>query len=342
MAAIVTIDNPGALSLIDQSKLQNPGMVQEAIDSFITNSNVFTDIPLETIGQGALNGSHFIGADWTMPWVPLATDVTSQTLVPTPYAEQLWVIRQPIEIDRLQKDDKRNFGNLFNMQMDWMIKYVNFNVNNAFFNNTALINPNAMIGIRARLADPVKYQTNTECVINSGINCNDSNLSASTGIKFGILFQRMLDNMGCEDGEGVTFYGNEDLLRRIDATTRAMGAGGWNISQDNYDRNVKTFRKAKIRHAGRNAPTPNGVQTQVLGNENTDGSVNPAGNYTSLFAVRYGKKYFHGLQFKPMMLPAPWLMTNNGFMYKTLFEWMIGLEQPNTRAVSQAFNIQVI
>ena len=334
-----------ALSLIEWYQTSNEPLIKEITYSMIEAGNVFQDIPLITNPSIVANGSRVLGGLPAPNWSPLNTEPVAVKGKPTPFQEQLWIIRDSIDVDHFIYQDRNQIQNPFDFQCDVYLKGLSYDLNDKFINNNHETgNPNAFVGIRARLDDPETYGTNAACKINAnGTDVSDTGISPQSANVLIRQIQQLLDEMGSPDGSNTVLYMNDDLLRRIEQGIREMGSGGgFDMNRDNFDRRVLQYKNAKVRSVGRKAPLQDGTQSTYIisSTETANGSADTGATYTSLYAVRYGKNSFSGWQFEPLKPSGPEKLPN-GVTYRLVFDWAVGLWQPNTRAVGRLFGIKV-
>ncbi len=340
----MSIDS-NALSLVDWYQTSNDPLVKEITFSMIEAGNVFQDIPLITNATIVANGSRVLGGLPAPHWTPLNSDPSAVKGKATPFQEQLWVIRDTIDIDHFIYKDKNQIQNPFDVQVDMYLKGLSYDLNDKFINNQHVTgDKNAFVGVRARLDDPAQFGTNVACKIDAGgTDLSDGGITGTSANVFIRQLQSVLDEMGSPDGTNVVVYMNDDLLRRVEQGIRELGAGGgFDMTKDNFDRRVLQYKNAKIRNVGRKAPLADGTQSQYIisSTETADGSADTGGTFTSLYAVKYGRNSFAGWQFEPLKPSGPEKL-NNGVTYRLVFDWGVGLWQPNTRAVGRLYDIKV-
>jgi hypothetical protein len=333
------------LSLVDWYQSSNEPLVKEIAFSMIEAGNIFQDIPLITNATLLANGSRVIGGLPAPHWTPINGEPSAVKGKPVSFQEQLWVIRDSIDMDHFIFKDKNQIGNPFDVQVDMYLKGLSYDLNDKFINNEHITgDKNAFVGIRARLDDPEQFGTNPACKIDAGgTDLSDDGLTGSTANVLIRQLQSLLDEMGSPDGTNVVIYMNDDLLRRVEQGIRELGAGGgFDLTRDNFDRRVLQYKNAKIRNVGRKSPSADGTQSThiITSTEPANGLSDTGGSYTSLYAVKYGKNSFAGWQFEPLKPSGPEKL-NNGVTYRIVFDWGVGLWQPNSRAVGRLYGIKV-
>jgi hypothetical protein len=221
------------------------------------------------------------------------------------------------------------------MQIQYYMESLAYDFNDKFINNSPVTgDQDCFPGLRYRMDNFDQFDIPAEMRVDGG----GVDLTTTGGNAFMEKLQQLMDNMNSPDGEGIVLYCSERMKRRIEFAIRAMGIGaGFDITRDNFDHPVEMYKAAKVRAVGRKA---DGV-THILASENASG-VAGAGNFESIFAVRYGTGYVTGWQpgpFKPTYLG---LSKENGVLHNIVFDWGVGLWQPHVRAVGRLFNVKVV
>ncbi len=130
---------------------------------------------------------------------------------------------------------------------------------------------------------------------------------------------------------------NEVMQRRMAFVVRLMGtSGGFETTQDQFDRTIQKYKGAVIRDPGYKADQTTRIITNT---ENTDGTAGSSVQ-TSIYAVNYGTDHFYGWQFEEMNVQDLGLL-NNGVIYRTFIDWAIGLMNASTRSIGRLYDIKV-
>lgn len=333
-----------ALSLSEFATQSNDPQAQEAAFIFIKAGSVFQDMPLITDPTMKKNGNRFIDNLAAPDWVPLNSEPTIVKSKATPFSEQIWIMRNGIDVDEILAADKNAAGNFVNQQSTAYLKGVAFDLNDKIINNNHMTgDPDAFVGWRARLDNPSVYGNNPACKIDcGGVDLSTSGQTSATTSSLVSFIQQGLDEMGESEGDGCSAYFNDDTIRRIEKGIRQMGAGGgWDMSKDAYGRSLTTYRNCKIRRIGRKAPLPGGVQTvQIISSTETAAGLDGASTYTSGYIAKYGEDSLCGWQPWPLK-PRPEYRLDSGVISRVLFSWACGIWQPDTRALVRLFDIKV-
>lgn len=332
-----------ALTLAQYALMSNEPLVRAVSWSLIEHGSVLQDIPLVTKKSLVANGVRFQGSTAlpTVGWAKINEEPTVVSATPTPFQEQLYLIRNAIDVDRRLVEDENQIQDPRALQVNAYLKSVAYDVNDKFINNSQVTgDSDAPVGIRVRLDNPSLYGVETEMKIDGGaVDLRVANMTAATANSFFLLLDRLLSNMGNDDGNGVVIYVNEDLRRRMAMAVRMLGAGaGWSTDQDNFGRRVERFRGAVVRTIGRKSDQTTQIITSTETTAGVDGSASD--DYTSLYAVQFGETACMGWQFEDLSGAVRDLgLLNNGVTYRTVIDWGVGLYIPSTRAIGRIYNI---
>ncbi|MGO8672240.1 MAG: hypothetical protein ACLQVD_12845 [Capsulimonadaceae bacterium] len=333
-----------ALTLSEYAMQSNDPLVQKITFSLHKTMNVVQDIPLLTRKTHIQNGVRFVDNLPGVNWSPLNTPPTITRGKPTPYQEQMYVVRNQFQIDAKFIGEQNAITNPLDIQIEAWMEAFAFDFNYKFINNAhdaaADHDQNAPVGLRARLDNPTAFGVQAEMKIPAGgVDISPSGLTQETANTFIASVQQVLDYMNSPDGDGVVLYMNDYLKRRFEACVRQMGAGGgFAMTKDAFDRGVSKYKEATIRDVGRRVDQ---VTRVILPTEDINGLDNPNFTYTSLYAVRYGTDAFCGWQWEPLKPKNLGLDPTNGVAYNTVVDWGVGLWQPHTRAVGRLYGIKI-
>src|SRR5690242_14841064 len=90
-----------ALSLTDYALMSNSPLVRAVTYSLIENDMIAQDIPLLNKKTLVANGVRFEGNLPSVNWAQLNAEGVTTKGTPTPYQEQLYLIRNYIDIDKM-------------------------------------------------------------------------------------------------------------------------------------------------------------------------------------------------------------------------------------------------
>jgi hypothetical protein len=320
--------------------MSNDPLVQRVTYSLLKTGNVLQDIPLMDNKTLKAQGVRFRGAGLpAVNWGQVNKEPTVTKGKPEPWQENVFVIRNSIDVDKMYVEDKNAIVDPRGAQIQAYLQAVTYEVNDKFVNNDHVTgDSNAPVGLRYRLDNPADWGPESEMKINGGgVDLSQSGLTATTANNFIELVDQLLAYMGAKDGNGVVIYVNDVLERRFARAIRTLGAGaGFEMTTDAFDRPVARYRNAVIRDLGRKADQ----STRIISTtENSDGTPGSS-TYTSLYATLYGEDYFGGWQWEPFT-PRDLGLLDNGVIYRTVFDWAFGLYQIHSRAIARVYNIKL-
>jgi hypothetical protein len=339
-----------SVTLADYALTSNDDLVKAVSFSLIDNGMIAQDIPLITKAVLSANGVRFEGNLPTVNWAPINSEGVTTKGTPTPYAEQLYTIRNYIDVDKLLVRAENSIVNPRASQEEAYLKAVTYDFNYKFFQNNHITGDvNAPVGLAYRIANGGTYGVRPENSIDAG----GVDISASATQASANLFLTYLDRLlWCVDsaiGTGVVLYLNEVAQRQFAAAVRLMGtSGGFTTMKDQFDRTIPMYKGAIIRDPGYKADQvtriiPGGPVASGLLGENAAGtgtSTSAGSIFTSVYAVNYGTDHFFGWQFEKINVQDLGLI-NNGVIYRTFIDWAIGFMNSSTRSIGRLFDVKL-
>ena len=351
------IISSNSYTLADYALNSNDPMVQRVTMSLIDYGNVLQDIPLLNKKSLIANGTRFEGNLPTVNWSPLNSEGVTTKGTPTPYQEQVFLIRNYIDVDKFIVEDENQIVEPRALQTQIYLKALTYDINYKFFKNDHITGDvNAPVGIRARIDDTLtgnKYGVRPENRIDAGgaaVDISQAGLTAKTGGAFLEALDLLLWSVDSPEGEGVVLYMNDYLRRRLHFVLRFMGtSGGLDLTQDQFDRVIYKYKGATLRDPGVKADQTTRI---LLGNAIANGtgsigetaagvdSSSTGSNFASIYAVNYSTDHFFGWQFEPVNVQDLGLIYN-GVIYRTLIDWAVGFMNASTRSIGRLFDIKI-
>jgi len=348
----------GTVTLADYALMSNQPLVQAVTMSLIDYGNVIQDIPLVEKQSLQVNGVRWEGNLPTPNWVALNTEGTSVHGQPTPYQEQAYIVRNYVDVDKFIVLDQNQIVEPRAAQTAAYLKGLTYDINFKFFKNAhdGTGDANAPVGLRARLDDAAsanKFGVRPENKIDAGgaaVDISQAGVTAKTGLAFFEMLDFLLWCVDSPDGSGIVLYCNDYVLRRMTSVVKFLGtSGGFNVSQDQFNRTVTTYKNAVIRDPGVKADQT----TRILaGNAIAAGSgsvgetaagvdsTGASANFASIYAANYSTDHFFGWQFAPPNVQDLGLIYN-GAIYRTLIDWAVGLINASTRSIGRLYDIKI-
>lgn len=329
-----------AYSLQEYALNSNSPMVKAITYSMIEAGNVLQDCPILNQKTLVANGVRFEGNLPTVNWSSINAEGVTTKGQPTPYAEQLYLIRNYIDVDKVYVEDVNSIVDPRASQVGAYMKAVTYDFNDKFFNNDHVTGTvNAPVGLRYRINNGGVFGVRPENIISSSsLDLTQTTLLTTPGNANKLLefIDQLLWAVDSPEGAGVVLYMNELFHRRLHFAVRGLGTGGgFNVSQDQFDRTVTRYKGAVIRDPGYKADQT----TRIVPNtENSDGTAGSS-TYTSIYAVNYGTDHFYGWQFEDIQARDLGLL-NNDVIYRTSLSWAIGLMNASTRSIGRLYGLK--
>jgi hypothetical protein len=343
----------GTVTLADYAQMSNAPLVQAVSMSLINYGNVAQDVPLLTKKSLIANGVRFEGNLPTVNWAQLNAEGITTKGTPTPYQEQVYLIRNYIDVDKMLVDEENAIVDPRATQVAAYLQSLTYDFNTKFFNNDHITgDPNSFVGLKYRIANGGTFGVRPENLINGGsVDLTVSTtMTQATANQFLVLLDQLLWSVDSPEGNGVVLYVNEVLKRQFAAAVRLMGtSGGFTTMQDQFNRTIQMYKGAIIRDPGYQQDQatriiPGGpVAGGTLFGENAAGtgtSTSAGSIFTSVYAVNYGTDHFHGWQFSEPNVQDLGLIYN-GVIYRTMIDWALGLMNSSTRSIGRLYGVKV-
>ena len=346
----------GTVTLADYAQFSNSPMVQAVTFSLIENGNVLQDIPLVSKKSFIMNGARYEGNLPTVNWSQINAEGVSTKGTPSPYQEQVYILRNYIDVDKYIVEEENSVVDPRATQTDAYTKALTYDINYKFINNDHITGDiNAPVGLKYRINNGGTYGVRPENIIDGGgVDISLSGVTQANANHFLVYLDQLLWSVDSPDGTGVTLYMNEVTQRQFAAAVRTMGTqGGFNTMQDQFGRTIQMYKGATIRDIGYKAdqqtriipggPVPTSVESSGLLGENAAGtgtSTTSGSIFTSIYAVNYSTDHFFGWQFEPPNFQDLGLIYN-GVIYRTLIDYAVGLINASTRSIGRLFDIKL-
>jgi len=329
-----------ATNLADYALNSNSPAVRAVTYSLIQNDNVIQDIPLLSKKSLVASGVRFEGNLPSINWSPLNAEPVTTKGTPTAYQEQVYLIRNSIDVDKVYVQDENAIMDPRAMQVGAYLKALTYDVNYKFISNDHITGDvNAPVGLKYRIANGGTFGVRPENLVNGGgVDLTQAAATQATANKFLEFLDQLLWSVDSPSGEGVTLYMNEVMRRRIPFVIRLMGtSGGFDITKDQFNRTVEMYKGAVIRDIGYKADQATRIITNT---ELSTGLADTGGTYSSVYGVNYGTDHFFGWQFDDINVQDLGLL-NSGVIYRTLIDWSVGLMNQSTRSLGRIYGIKM-
>lgn len=333
-----------ALSFGQYAVMSNDPLVQEIVFSLLDIGTAMTDIPFVNKATLIANGVRWNGNLPSVNWGTINSVPTGTIGTPTPFQEQAYIIRNNIDVDKYLVMDQNAIADPRGTQLAAYLKAVAYDFNTKFINNDHVSgNSNAIVGLKYRINNGSTFGVRSMNKIDAGgVDLRLATLTAAstkdTGNQFIEYLDQLLWSVDSPNGDGVTLYMNEVLMRRFNTLLRAMGTdGGFTITRDEFDRVQAQYKGAIIKDIGYQA---NQTSRIITNTENADGTDTGSSTFTSVYAVNYSSDHFFGWQFEPIAAHDLGLL-NDGVLYRTVIDWAGGLMNPSDRSIGRIFDIKM-
>jgi hypothetical protein len=330
----------GTVTLADYAQMSNNPLVQAVSYSLIDNGSVIQDIPLVSKKSFTMNGARFEGNLPTVNWSQLNAEGVSVKATPTPFQEQVFILRNYIDVDKYIVEEENQISDPRSTQTEAFLKALAYDVNYKFIHNNHVTGDlNAPVGLAYRIANGSTYGVRPENSIDAGgVDLSQASATAATANAFVEWLDQLLWSVDSPEGNGVTLYMDEVMKRRFAFAVRLMGtSGGFSIMQDQFGRSIQMYKAATVRDIGYKADQSTRIITTT---ETATGLADTGGTYTSIYAVNYSTDHFMGWQFEPPNVLDLGLI-NNGVIYRTLIDWAVGLINNSTRSIARLYDIKL-
>lgn len=340
-----------SVTLADYALTSNSDMVRAVTYSLIDNGTVLQDVPLTNRKTLIANGVRFEGNLPSVNWSPVNAEGVTTKGTPTPYQEQLFMVRNYIDVDKVFVEDENAIVNPRAVQEEAYLKALTYDTNYKFFNNDHITgDSNSFVGLKYRIDNGGKFGVRPENKIDAGgVDISLANVSQANANKLLVYLDQLLWSVDSQTGTGVVLYMNEVAQRLFNAAVRTMGtSGGMSVMQDQFNRTIQMYKGAIIRDPGYKADQTtriiagNGLSGSSATGETSTGvtSTGASAVYTSIYAVNYSDGHFNGWQFEDPNIQDLGLI-NNGVIYRTVIDWAIGFLNNSTRSIGRLYDVKI-
>lgn len=332
----------GTVTLADYAQMSNNPLVQAVTYSLIVNDNVLQDVPLTDRKSLIANGARFEGNLPTVNWSQLNAEGVTTKGTPTPYQEQVYIIRNYIDVDKFIVEDQNQVVEPRAVQAEAYLKALTYDMNYKFLKNDHVTgDANAPVGLRFRIDNGGTMGVRPENKIDAGgVDLSQTALASTpgNGNKFLEFLDQLLWAVDSPTGAGVVLYMNEVMRRRFAFAVRGLGtSGGFETTRDQFNRTIDMYKNAVIRDPGYKADQATRIITTT---ELATGAADTGATFTSIYAVNYGTDHFSGWQFGPLNVQDLGLIYN-GAIYRTLIDWAVGYLVASTRSIGRLYDIKL-
>ena len=331
-----------AMSLTDYALISNDPRVMKITQSLLINGSVLADIPLFDKKTLLANGVRWTNNLPNVTWGKLNTEPTVTKGQPTPYQEQLYLIRNAVDVDHFLVEDENSIQDPRAAQLSAWLTALSYDFNDKFINNDQITGEDdAPVGLKSRLDDYTSYGIPSEMKVNcNAVDLSLSGMTAATVRNFLEYIEAALTYMGTSEGDGVVFYMNDYMLRRFRSGLFTMGtSGGLSVTEDQFGRSILKYKNARLVDIGRKADQT----TRIITATETSAGASGSDVHTSIYGVRFGEEFFSGWQFKSLgeSITDVGLIGNAGTILRTVIDWGVGFYQQHTRCITRLYGIKM-
>src|ERR1022692_1858904 len=175
-----------AVNLADYALQSNSPMVRSISYSLIDNGSVIQDIPLVTQASMVANGVRFEGNLPTVAWAALNSEGTTTKGTPTAYSEQVYLIRNYIDVDKIFVQDINAIVDPRAAQVGAYTKSLSYDFNFKFIQNDHITgDANAPVGLKYRIDNGGTFGVRSENKIDGGaVDLTHAAATQATANKF--------------------------------------------------------------------------------------------------------------------------------------------------------------
>jgi hypothetical protein len=327
-----------ALTLSDYALLSNSPLTQAITWSLIDYGIIFQDIPMVEKASLIINGSRVEGNLPTINWSQINAPGVTIKGVPVPWQEQIYATRNYVDVDKLYVRDQNQIVDPRSKEADIVLKALTYDLNDKVINNDHVSGEkNCFVGIRSRIDNYSVYGVRSENKIDAaGVDVSLANITQKTCNQFLELVDQVLWSIDSPDGQGCVLYMNDRMKRRFNTIIRTLGtSGGFDITQDQFNRTVEKYKGAIIRDPGLKADQ----STRIITNTEDATGANASSTYTSIYGVNYSMGHFGGWHYEPINVQDLGLQPD-GVIYRMLIDYAAGLYNSSNRSLGRLFDIK--
>lgn len=330
-----------ALNMAQYAILSNAPMVQAVTFSLIDNGSVMArDIPFANKKSLVASGVRWEGNLPSVAWKNANEEGDTTTGTPTPFQEQVYILRNNIDTDKVYVEDVNQIINPRSAQLGAYLKSVAYDFNHKFIKNDHVTgDAKAFVGLRFRIDNGSTFGVRTGNKIDAG--AVDLTQAAATAATFGQFLEyvdQLLWSVDSPEGDGVVLYVNDVLKRRWSSLAgRFAGQGGMSQAEDQMGRVVSMYKNAVIRDIGYKSDQSTRIITAT---ETANGATDTGSTHTSIYAANYGEEHLLGWQYEPLAAKDLGLM-ENGVIYRTFIDWAGGLINMSNRSIGRVHGVKL-
>lgn len=335
-----------AITLADYAHLMRDTEVGEMIYDFLSPNSILNDVKIRT--KASMKGKvlQVLPEHVTLPysgWTKYDQTPEETKYGSRDFEEGMFLISNIFVMDRRAKRDAAFVVDP--MKKDWNVWKIETNIqvsqltiNNDHADPTG--QPLAPDGLRGRFRNVDRYKVPVRNEIDAnGLDLTATGMTPANARELFAYISRALRFLGDTSGTSTRIYDNWVMDERIVAAAQSGPQPLLQITRDNFDWEILSFRGAKIRDLGFRIDD----STPVVNFEDADGTENTNGLYTSLWFVQWGDEGMAAWQPKAMDMEilAGGQDPVTGVKVRGLVDWGLGYLQTKPRCIARIKNIKV-
>jgi hypothetical protein len=287
----------------------------------VENSPILEAIPFKTISGPAFR-YHRETMLGSISFRGVGGSYTPDAGLINPLFEPLVIMGGEVKIDNFEVNVMGNLMDIKAAKYKMKARQAAFTFSQAFFEGDTAIDPYSFDGLRKRLAGSQKILFAT----------GGGKISTTPAT---ILFPKLdllMDSVAGEPGDKV-LYMNDSCRRALTAAVRAQtGSTQIQLTQDLFGRQQVAYAGTPIRLVRREDDG-----TSIFGYDEDPGD--GASDTCSMYCVRYGTDYVHGIQNAPLPSVKDFGEVQAGPYHLGRIEWYPGLVVKHPRAAARLYGI---
>jgi hypothetical protein len=312
-----------AFTLADYELTAEP-VTRAVVHTYREASPILDALSFKTANQLTQEGIRFNSLP-TVPWRKIGESFSDVKVTPDPWRERLHFMGAKIDIPR----EYVKAGGLVDLraqQSEAIIRGSAFAFNDAFFNNTPILDEDAIIGLT--------YRINTDMGSNqkfdAALDVSPDTAVTSWQHKMFDVVDNLLDRVDGESNQKVLFMGRTLYYRFVSALRSANQL----FTEDYLDKKLVTYGMggAKIMQAGYKVDQ----STQILGDAEVNDTALTGGGESSMYAVRFGEPFLAGWC-QEMPIAEDKGETEDGVNVRTIVRFSPGLYVSSPRPFARAW-----
>lgn len=301
------------VTLLEAAKASDDDLERAVTRIIVEETPMLEQLPFRTINgptfrynrEASLGTISFRGVNGTY---------TPDAGVINPQSENLVIMGGMVQIDKYEVDVMSNLFDLKMEKYNMKSRAVGLKFSEEFLEGDTAVDPYGFDGIRKRI-------TGNQLIGTSG------------GVTLTLALLDQLKDLVIGDDQDKVFYMNKTLRRKVTALVLATGASPsyWSTSQDAFGRQQLAYSNVPIRVIERS----DDASTFLDFDESDTGAAGGDLDTASIYCVRYGMDYVHGIQHGSLPSVQDFGLIPGEVYHKGLIEWYVGLVVKHPRSMAR-------